>query len=118
MQDIISKLRAYFGSGYLEYALWLILLGYILAYAVAFLLSRAGRSDRTILFRCRRAWSVALLVHLLAVTGVAVKWIAQYGYFRSFWLYFPWYLGMFIIDTYIIAAGLLAIDRISTYNTD
>ena len=115
MQDILNHLKAYFGSGYLEYALWLLLLGYALTYAVAFLLARAGRTDRTILFRCRRAWAIALLVHLLAVTGVTIKWFAQYGYFASFWSYFPWYLAMLILDAYVIAAAVLTIDHFASY---
>ena len=115
MQDILNQLKDYFVSGYLAHALWLLFLGYGATYALAFLLARTGGTDRTVLFRCRRAWAIALLLHCLATTGVTIHWFLQYGYFHSFWSFFPWYLGMFILDVYLIVMTLMTIDRVANY---
>lgn len=114
MQNTLAALKAYFGSGYLEYALWLFV-GYLIAYGLAVLLARAGPTHRTIIFRCRWAWAIAVTVHVLIVTGVTIKWYYQYGYFHSFWSYFPWYLGMLLLDVYIVASAVLQIDRFASY---
>jgi len=115
MQNIISALEAYFTSEYLKFAIWLLLLGYLLAYGLAFLLARAGGTDQTILFRSRRAWAIAMLVHLLAVIGFTIKWFLLYGIFKSFLYYIPWYVAMMIFDCFVMVNAFVSIHRVSNY---
>jgi hypothetical protein len=115
MNQFLAHLKIYFGSDYMQYAIWLILAGYVAAYILAFSLARFSGTDRTILFHCRRAWVVALVVHALFVTGFTIRWFLLYGIFLSFWSYFPWYLGMLIVDAYFIFVGIISIDRYASY---
>lgn len=115
MTEVITKLKAYLVSPHLHFA-WALVLLYLLVFGLAYLLARAGRSDRTILFRCRRAWAVALILHALFVTSLTIKWLLDYGYFPSFWSYFPWYLGMLIVDGYLIAAAMTSLGRFASYS--
>lgn len=115
LQELLSRLKTYLASDYLRYAWCLLVFGYAMAYAIAYLIARAGHSDKTLLCRCRRAWAIALIFHALVVAGTTIKWITEYGYFPSFWLYFPWYIGMLLIDGFVIVASLSSADRFTTY---
>jgi len=116
MEAIFIKLNAYFASDYLRHAWWLLLLGYPLAYALVFILARAGPIDRTVIFRCRRAWATGMFLHALLVVGFAIRWLVLYGYFSSFWCYFPWYFGMGFLDAYVILAAMHSINRFAHYD--
>ena len=112
---MMEKLIAYFQSAHLYYA-WALMGSWLVAYPIAWAMAKNGGSQRTILFHCRRAWAVALALHALFVTGLTVKWLLDYGYFPGFWGYFPWYLGMWMVDLYFIFAALSSLRRVESYS--
>ena len=102
IHDLSAKISAYFLSGYLRPAWWLIFLGYFLAYNLAYILARSGKGRPAVLDDCRRAVAISFAVHALAAAGVMAKWLYDFRLFASFWRYFPWYLAVLILDIVII----------------
>lgn len=98
MPQFLKTTIPFLKSDYLTYFWWL-MLGYVLCYGIAAMLAHAlSKSDYTILYRCRKAWAIAFLVHTLFAAGVAGYWYYQNGIFASFGSFFPFYLALILVD--------------------
>lgn len=104
LNDILTFLK----SDYLH-LWWLLVAGCLVCYGFAWVLATAGRQG-TIVQRCRRAWAWAFVVHLVAVFGVTVFWWQRFGFFKSFYVFLPFYVALGLIDL-ILVAKLFASSR-------
>jgi hypothetical protein len=82
----------------------LLVAGYVACWLLAWVLATAIRQG-TIVARCRQAWAWAFVVHLVVVVGLTVFWFQRFGFFKSFYVFPPFYIALGVID--LIATGKL-----------
>lgn len=105
----LKDILAFLLSPYLH-LWWLLVGGYLACWGLAWALATAG-GPGTIVQKCRRAWGLAFVLHLVAVIGLTVFWWQRFGFFKSFYLFLPFYIVLALADL-ILMLKLFAPSRV------
>jgi hypothetical protein len=87
---------------------WLLLASYLACWGLAWALATVGSHGTTIVQRCRRAWAWAFVVHLVAVICLTVFWWQRFGFFKSFYVFLPFYVALGLIDLILFSKHFAA----------
>lgn len=115
MPPWINSIKTYFLDPSLkEFGLLLIslLLG---CYLLALLLVKALPSQTTIIHRCRSAWGMAILIHLLATLAVFVYWYFGHRMLADFGKFALAYATLAVVDLILGLALLRSAHRFTSY---
>lgn len=95
---------------------WVLILVYLLLYAVARGWVGTARSRTTVVYRCRQALGFLFLFHLLATVGVMLYWWNSYSGSKSAGFYVALYVMLAVADLFGLASQFVGSSRFRTYS--
>ena len=112
---MFTAIWAYLTSLYLYY-LWGLLLLLLPCWGLAFIAYMVLPGDRTIVWRARTAWGIALFVHAVTCISMSVYWVVINGNFDGFAKFFALYAILSCVATILALAAWFTAGRYRSFD--